>query len=167
MGLFSMLRTSASGMAAQANRLSTVADNIANFGTTGYKRASAEFSSLILQSSKSEYNSGSVETAHALRHQRARLFQVHDLRHRPRRSRATASSSSATTKGQTFLTRAGSFVPDGEGNLVNAAGFKLMGYSLTGGDAQYRRQRHRRAAAGQRGRRSRCRPIRPMPASSS
>ena len=34
MGLFSMLRTSASGMAAQANRLSTVADNIANAGTT-------------------------------------------------------------------------------------------------------------------------------------
>ena len=49
-------------MAAQANRLATVADNIANTGTTGYKRASAEFSSLILQSGQSEYISGSVDT---------------------------------------------------------------------------------------------------------
>ena len=36
--------------------------------------------------------------------------------------------------GQTFLTRAGSFVPDGDGNLVNAAGFKLMGYPTVGGN---------------------------------
>jgi flagellar hook protein FlgE len=32
-----------------------------------------------------------------------------------------------------FLTRAGSFVADGNGNLVNAAGFKLMGYAANGG----------------------------------
>ena len=62
MGLYGMMRTSASGMAAQANRLATVADNIANSSTTGYKRASAEFSSLILQSGRSEYISGSVDT---------------------------------------------------------------------------------------------------------
>ena len=51
--------------------------------------------------------------------------------------------------GTPYLTRAGSFVPDGDGNLVNAAGFKLMGYALQ------RRPRHRcgqrlcRARAGQ------------------
>ena len=50
MGLYGMMRTSASGMAAQANRLGTVADNIANTSTTGYKRASTEFSSLVLES---------------------------------------------------------------------------------------------------------------------
>ena len=50
MGLYGMMRTSASGMAAQANRLGTVADNIANSSTTGYKRASTEFSSLVLES---------------------------------------------------------------------------------------------------------------------
>src|SRR5262249_40945381 len=36
--------------------------------------------------------------------------------------------------GQTFLTRAGSFVRDGQGDLVNAAGYKLMGYSLAAGN---------------------------------
>src|ERR1044072_7396690 len=35
--------------------------------------------------------------------------------------------------GTPFLTRAGSFIPDGDGNLVNAAGFNLMGYDLKDG----------------------------------
>ena len=36
-------------------------------------------------------------------------------------------------RARSFLTRAGSFVPDGQGNLVNAAGFYLMGYGLKNG----------------------------------
>ena len=56
------MRTGGSGMNAQSNKLSTVADNIANVNTTGYKRASTEFSSLVLQSGTGNYNSGSVET---------------------------------------------------------------------------------------------------------
>ena len=132
MGLYGMMRTSSSGMSAQANRLSTVADNIANSSTTGYKRTSAEFSSLILQSGTSEYVSGSVETRlrQSVSEQGAFRF--------------TTSTTDLAIKGngffivqgtndQTFLTRAGSFVKDGEGNLVNAAGFKLMGYDLSGG----------------------------------
>jgi flagellar hook protein FlgE len=43
MSLYGMMRTGVSGMNAQANRLSAVADNIANSDTTGYKRSSAEF----------------------------------------------------------------------------------------------------------------------------
>ena len=35
--------------------------------------------------------------------------------------------------GQTYLTRAGSFVKDGSGDLINAAGYRLMGYSLAPG----------------------------------
>jgi flagellar hook protein FlgE len=62
MSLYGMMRTGASGMNAQANRLGTVADNMANANTTGYKRASAEFSSLILPGSAGSYNSGAVTT---------------------------------------------------------------------------------------------------------
>jgi flagellar hook protein FlgE len=132
MGLYGMMRTSTSGMAAQANRLSTVADNIANSSTTGYKRTSTEFSSLILQSGTSEYVSGSVETRlrQGISEQGAFKF--------------TTSSTDLAIKGsgffvvgnangQTYLTRAGSFVKDGEGNLVNAAGYQLMGYDLSTG----------------------------------
>src|SRR5262249_60807632 len=62
MSLYGVMRTGVSGMAAQSNKLSTVADNIANVNTTGYKRASTEFSSLILKSGSGSYNSGGVET---------------------------------------------------------------------------------------------------------
>ena len=132
MGLYGMMRTSVSGMAAQANRLSTVADNIANSSTTGYKRASTEFSSLVLESGGSAYELGSVETRVRYRHQRAGHLQVHDLGHRsggqgqrllPRQQRQRPDLSD----------RAGSFVKDGDGDLVNAAGYRLMGYSLAPG----------------------------------
>ena len=62
MSLYGVMRTGGSGMNAQSNKLSTVADNIANVNTTGYKRASTEFSSLVLKSGTGNYNSGSVET---------------------------------------------------------------------------------------------------------
>ncbi|MBV5336860.1 MAG: flagellar hook protein FlgE, partial [Deltaproteobacteria bacterium] len=44
MSLFGSMKTAVSGMNAQANRLSTVGDNIANVNTTAYKRAGATFS---------------------------------------------------------------------------------------------------------------------------
>jgi flagellar hook protein FlgE len=134
MGIYSMMRTSASGMAAQGNRLGTVADNIANSSTTGYKRASMEFSSLVLDSGGSEYQSGSVDshTRYAISEQGSFKFttSVTDL--------AVKGNGffivSGGDAGQTYLTRAGSFVKDGDGNLVNAGGFNLMGYSLANGN---------------------------------
>ena len=62
MSLYGVMRTGVSGMSAQSNKLSTVSDNIANVNTTGYKRASTEFSSLILKSGSGNYDSGAVET---------------------------------------------------------------------------------------------------------
>ena len=62
MSLYGMMRTGVSGMGAQSNRLSTTADNIANSDTTGYKRSSAEFSTLIMPQVGGAYNSGGVNT---------------------------------------------------------------------------------------------------------
>ena len=133
MGLYGMMRTSVSGMAAQANRLGTVADNIANSSTTGYKRASTEFSSLILELGRIRVRVGQRRDAHPPRHQRAGRLQVHDVRHRPGGQGQRLLRRVGNEPDQTFLTRAGSFVQDGDGNLVNAAGYKLMGYSLADG----------------------------------
>jgi flagellar hook protein FlgE len=126
------MRTGVSGMSAQSNKLSTVADNIANVNTTGYKRASTEFTSLILRSGSGSYNSGGVET------------QVRYAISDPGAPQYTTSATDLMVQGNGFfivsspqgtpyLTRAGSFVPDGEGNLVNAAGYYLMGYNLANG----------------------------------
>ena len=132
MSLSGMMRTGVSGMNAQANRLSSVADNIANSNTTGYKRSSTEFSSLVIPSTGGNYASGAVTTT-----VRNAVSQQGDLRF------TTSSNDLAINgngffivqdaDGQTFMTRAGAFTPDDEGRLVNAAGFQLMGYSYENG----------------------------------
>ena len=132
MSLYGMMRTGVSGMNAQANRLSTVADNIANSSTTGYKRSSTEFSSLIIPTTGGNYTSGGVTTT-----VRTSISQQGDLRY-------TTSGSDLAINGNGFfvvqnasgtpvLTRAGSFVPDSQGRLINAAGYQLMGYSYANG----------------------------------
>ncbi len=127
MSLYGIMRTGVSGMAAQSNKLSTVSDNIANVNTTGYKRASTEFSSLILKSGSGNYDSGAVETTVR--------YAISDAGH----TQFTTSTTDLSVQGngffvvsnadntQQYLTRAGSFVPDSQGNLVNAAGFYLLG----------------------------------------
>lgn len=132
MSLYGVMRTGGSGMNAQSNKLATVADNIANVNTTGYKRASTEFSSLILRSGSGNYNSGSVET------------QVRYAISDPGTMNYTTSATDLAIQGNGFfivsdaggtpyMTRAGSFVPDGQGNLYNTSGYYLMGYDIRNG----------------------------------
>ena len=132
MSLYGMMRTGVSGMNAQANRLSTVADNIANSGTTGYKRSSTEFASLIIPSTTGNYTSGGVTTTI-----RTSISQQGDLKYTSSGSDLAINGDGffvvQNSSGTPYLTRAGSFVPDGEGNLINAAGFYLMGYSFDAG----------------------------------
>ncbi|MGB3813089.1 MAG: flagellar hook protein FlgE [Shinella sp.] len=127
MSLYGTMRTGVSGMNAQANRLSTVADNIANANTTGYKKASTQFSSLILPTTGGAYNSGGVNT---------------DVRYSISAQGTFTYTNSATdlgingkgffivqgTDGQEYMTRAGAFTPMNDGTLRNSAGFTLMGY---------------------------------------
>lgn len=124
-----MMRTGASGMNAQATRLSTVADNVANVTTVGYKAASCDFSTLLLSTTDMNYESGSV------------LAQVRQQVNTQGGLNSSASITDLGISGNGFflvsnaggtplLTRAGSFIPDGEGNLVNAAGFTLLGYKI-------------------------------------
>ncbi|MEQ1711897.1 MAG: flagellar hook protein FlgE [Hyphomicrobium sp.] len=123
------MRTSISGMNVQADRLSSISDNVANVGTTGYKRSTTEFSTVVLQAAELQYESGAVE--------------VRPRRHVSEQGAFDYSSSVTdlaisgvgffvveSTSGSVLLTRAGAFVPDRDGNLVNSAGAKLLGYDL-------------------------------------
>ncbi len=133
MSIFGIMRTGVSGMAAQANKLGAVGDNIANVNTVGYKRASTEFSSLISEGNHAEYNSGGVNTSIRYAISEEGLIM------------GSSSPTSLAIKGNGFfvvsdaggtnyMTRAGNFVLDGNKDLVNAAGFYLMGYPLTNGN---------------------------------
>jgi len=132
MSLYGMMRTGVSGMNAQANRLSAVADNIANSDTTGYKRSSAEFSTLVMPSTGGAYNSGGVTTTI-----RQAVSDPGVLQYTTSVSDLAVSGDGffvvQNPSGTPFLTRAGAFVPDAQGRLVNAAGFQLMAYSYANG----------------------------------
>lgn len=132
MSLFSALTTSVSGMSAQARKLASISDNIANVDTTGYKQAATRFGSLVQESNTTSYNAAGVSARISYN-----IAEQGDL---------TAASSPTDlavqgsgffvvedTSGATYLTRAGSFRQDSQGNLVNAAGFTLMGYSIESG----------------------------------
>lgn len=134
MSISGMMRTSASGMAAQSSRLGTVSDNIANASTHGYKRAFTAFSTVVLESGTGSYVPGSVDTTIRYGISEQGGFDY------------TTSATDLAVSGQgfflvgdgsdsTFLTRAGSFVKDDQGYLVNAAGFKLLGYPIVNGSA--------------------------------
>ena len=132
MSLFGTLNTAVSGLSAQASKLGTIGDNIANSSTVGYKEASVEFESLLGNQNATAYDPGGVQT-------RVR----YNITNQGAISSAGAVSDLAINgngfflvqsgSGAPVLTRAGAFVPDAQGNLVNTAGYKLMGYNLTDG----------------------------------
>lgn len=135
MSLYGVLRSGVSGMNAQSNKLGTVAENIQNANTSGYKRASTEFSSLILPSSEGNYNSGSVTSK-----VRYSIGDQGPVTYTTSTSDLAISGNGffvvTDPKGSPYITRAGSFVIDGPtGTLINNAGFTLMGYSLAQGAA--------------------------------
>jgi flagellar hook protein FlgE len=131
MSLYGIMRTSTSGMAAQAGRLATVADNIANVNTNGYKRAFQDFSSLLIDEAAGNYTSGAVlgTTRHAIS-QQGSLLNTASLTDLAISGEGFFVVSNAA--GQPFLTRSGSFIKNEVGELINTAGFKLMGYPLNG-----------------------------------
>jgi flagellar hook protein FlgE len=137
MGLLSAMGASVSGMAAQANYLATISENISNSNTTGYKQAGTLFQDVVDQiGSTGDYSAGGVSTL---------------VRYNVNEQGSLAGTTSPTdlaiqgngfflvnnSAGATFLTRAGSFVENASGNLVNAAGYTLMGYSLAPGSAGF------------------------------
>jgi flagellar hook protein FlgE len=134
MSISGMMRTSASGMAAQSARLGTVSDNIANASTHGYKRAFTEFSTIVLESGKGSYVPGSVDTTI-----RYGISQQGGFDYTTSPTDLAVSGNGFFLVGDgtdsTYLTRAGSFVKDDQGYLVNAAGFKLLGYPIINGSA--------------------------------
>lgn len=134
MSLYGMMRTSVSGMSALAGRLSAVADNIANAGTYGYKRAGVEFGAQVLENAGSNYNSGGVTTT-----VRREVSIQGSLR-------STSSATDLAISGNGFfivqdgsdayyLTRSGSFYISDEGYLINSSGQLLMGYDLNDSSA--------------------------------
>jgi flagellar hook protein FlgE len=136
MSIFGGMRSAVTGLAAQSQALGMIADNIANVSTVGYKRTSAQFSTLVtVSSTQSSHSPGGVAS------NVMRGIDQQGLLEASTSSTDIAISGdgffvvndSPNGSGNVYFTRAGSFRPDKDGNLVNTAGYYLTGWPVTNG----------------------------------
>ncbi|CAN5668665.1 hypothetical protein BH23PSE1_BH23PSE1_17620 [soil metagenome] len=62
MSISSSMNAGVSGLTANANKLSTISDNIANSQTYGYKRSDTDFASMAVAESSRSYTAGGVSS---------------------------------------------------------------------------------------------------------
>ncbi|MGD0722469.1 MAG: flagellar hook-basal body complex protein, partial [Roseiarcus sp.] len=128
-----VMNTAVSGMLGQNNWLSTIAQNVANAATTGYKDAETQFASLVDNAGAAGAVAGMGVSTSSLT--LAALQGSISGTAVPTNLAIQGAGFFVVSNGsdQTYLTRAGSFVPDASGNLVNAAGYSLMGEPIRNG----------------------------------
>jgi flagellar hook protein FlgE len=152
MAMLSAMYSGVSGLASHGQALSSVADNIANINTHGFKASRTNFGDVMVQSlSVGGSTSTSVGTG-------SRVVNVQDLMtqgafeatdiptdlaingagffqlSKPSVTSSTGTSStnnqgSATTATEVFYSRAGQFLLNKDGYLVNPLGYQLQGFN--------------------------------------
>ncbi|MEM8870284.1 MAG: flagellar hook-basal body complex protein [Pseudomonadota bacterium] len=135
MSISSSLNAGVSGLAANASKLATISDNIANSSTYGYKRADVDFSSVVISQRQGTYAAGGVRID-AFREIDSQGSLVStdnptDLAIGGRGMLPVTNIENADTPDATYpllLTSTGSFRPNSDGLLVNEAGLVLMGW---------------------------------------
>ena len=122
----SILDTAVSGMLANTNWLTTIAQNVSNANTTGYKNVETQFSALVdsAQNFTSQFAGVTTKTRalNSLQGQNQATTSTTDLA-----VQGAGYFIVQDTNSNIYLTRDGSFVPDSAGNLVNTAGYYLLG----------------------------------------
>ena len=134
MSLFNSMQTAVSGVSAHSTYLDVIGTNIANVNTTGYKASTTQFETMLGAEPLSNYHMAGVAAS-----ARPGVTNQGSIA-------STTSTTDLAVSGNGFfvvqgpdgasaMTRAGSFVPNASGTLINTAGYTLMGYSGQGGGA--------------------------------
>lgn len=135
MTISSSLNAGVAGLGANATRLATISDNIANASTFGYKRATTDFHSMVISSRGATYSAGGVQTTtQRLIDERGSLVSTShptDLAVRGGGLLPVALASEVVSGNgapQMFLATTGSFRTDADGYLKSPSGMVLMGW---------------------------------------
>ncbi|MGB0959863.1 MAG: flagellar hook protein FlgE [Halocynthiibacter sp.] len=137
MTISSSLNAGVSGLNANATRLATIADNIANSGTYGYKREEADFHSMVISGSDGLYSAGGVRTTTTrLIDQSGPLITSQNPTDIAVTGRGfipatpVVSMKDGAQDRPFHLMTTGSFRPNEEGYLISESGMALMGWPM-------------------------------------
>jgi flagellar hook protein FlgE len=133
MSINTALNSALSGLTAESARLSSISSNVANSSTVGYKSSETDFESMVLGS-----GNGASSTAGASPVTRSDITTAGQIQSTGVNTDIAINGqgfmvvkdSAAATGGSVYLTQAGSFRPDANGNLVNAGGYFLQGQKI-------------------------------------
>ncbi|MFC3119275.1 flagellar hook protein FlgE [Jhaorihella thermophila] len=135
MTISSSLNAGVAGLAANASRLASISDNIANSSTYGYKRVQTDFHSMVISSQGGTYSAGGVRaTTQRLIDERGALVSTSnatDLAVRGRGMLPVAKLSQVNAANgvpQMLLTTTGSFRTNSDGLLTTETGLVLLGW---------------------------------------
>ncbi|WP_322867059.1 flagellar hook protein FlgE [Aquicoccus sp. G2-2] len=135
MTISSSLNAGVAGLSANATRLGTISDNIANSATYGYKRMEADFHSMVISSAGGSYSAGGVRaTTQRLIDESGSLVSTENATDLAVRGRGMLPVAKATAveagngQQQMMLTTTGSFRTDDEGYLTTESGLVLLGW---------------------------------------
>ena len=133
------LFTAATGMEAQQLRIDTIANNLANVSTTGFKKTRAEFQDLFYETLRSPgaqaANGETLPTGAQIGHGVklagvSRIFSQGDRANTARDLDLTIDGDGffqlQDGNGQTVYSRDGSFQLDRDGNVLNSQGFLML-----------------------------------------
>jgi len=134
MTISSSLNAGVAGLNVNASRLATISDNIANSGTYGYKRAVADFHSMVINQGEGSYSAGGVRvTTHRMIDQRGTLITTDNPTDLAIGGRGMLPVTSETALDDPagmpiMLSTTGSFRANAEGVLKTETGLVLMGW---------------------------------------
>jgi flagellar hook protein FlgE len=141
MSINSAMLAGVSGLAANSAALAAISDNIANVNTVGYKENDVNFETLVVGQESANTSNGSAGGVLSSNRQlvtgqgtTTQTSSPTDLAISGNGMFVTTTTpSTITPTSQVLYTRAGSFTPDAQGYLKNAAGLYLQGWTA---DAQ-------------------------------
>lgn len=138
MSISSSLNAGVAGLSANATRLATISDNIANSGTYGYKRASADFENFVINHARGAgtYSAGGVRASTSrLIDERGALVATANALDLAVSGRGmlpvtTAVSMNGLSGGSQplMMTTTAAFRPDADGILRTDSGLVLLGW---------------------------------------
>jgi len=133
MTISSSLNAGVAGLQANATRLASISDNIANSSTYGYRRVETDFESVVASSGGARYAAGGVRTqSHRLIDQGGTIVTTPNATDLAVRGQGflpvTPASSIGSGTPDMLLTTTGSFRTDSDGYLRTNAGMVLMGW---------------------------------------